>query len=68
MICSQGAWGNILLTDATGNDLFFMPSAFTGSFVLNAFAEDGLILRLFSRDTFAPQVTINWREPDAREI
>lgn len=61
-ICSAGAWGSAKIFDAEGNDMWFQPSAFTGSFVINGHAVGGLLARIYSNDSFAPNLTINFRE------
>lgn len=64
-IVSAGAWIRAQLLTAGGRPLWFQPSTFTGSFVLMAGAEGGLIIEMGGRDRGA-MITINWREPDTR--
>ena len=61
-ILSAGAWIRARVLTGTGRPLWFQPSTFTGSFVLMAGAEDGLILEMGGRDRGAA-IMINWREP-----
>lgn len=68
MITSSGAWGRARLFDAEGNNIWFQPSTFTGSFVLNAGAFGGLLAELYSQDPFAAWLTINWRERDRNVV
>ncbi len=62
-IVAAGAWGRVQLEDATGELKFLQPSMFTGSFWLSGGAIGGLIARVDARDA-APNLAINWREPD----
>jgi hypothetical protein len=66
-ILSAGAWVRARVLTGTGRPLWFQPSTFTGSFVLMAGAEDGLILEMGGRDRGAT-IVVNYREPDARII
>ena len=67
MIVSAGAWGRFVVTDGDRRPLIMQPSTFTGSFMLFAGAEGGLIVHLDSQD-FAANLTINWREPDRKLV
>jgi hypothetical protein len=64
-ILSAGAWIRARILTGTGRPLWFQPSTFTGSFVLMAGAEDGLLLEMGGRDRGAT-IMLNWREPDIR--
>jgi hypothetical protein len=63
MIASAGAWGRFEITDGTGRTLFMQPSTFTGSFMLLAGAEEGLIAHVDSMD-YSAGLTLDWREED----
>jgi hypothetical protein len=67
MIVSAGSWGRFQCSDAAGNSKFIQPSTFTGSFWLGGCCEGGLIVELDARDC-ATNLTVNWREPDARMV
>lgn len=64
-ILSAGAWVRARVLTGSGRPLWFQPSTFTGSFVLMAGAEDGLVLEMGGIDRGAT-IMLNWREPDAR--
>lgn len=69
-IIRAGAWVRARVLTGSGRALWFQPSTFTGSFVLNAGVgedEPGLILEMGGRDS-AAHITLNWREPDQRII
>lgn len=61
-ILSSGAWIRARVLTGAGRPLWFQPSCFTGSFVLMAGAEDGLVLEMGGRDRGAT-ILLNWREP-----
>lgn len=64
MIAGAGSWGRIRVEDGVGRALFEQPSTFTGSFVLAAGAESGIVVELAGARG-APNLQINWRElPD----
>lgn len=65
-ILCAGAWGRIKVFNGQGRGLWHQPSTFTGSFWLSAEARDGLIVEMSSDE--APNITINWREPDMQVI
>lgn len=67
MIVSAGAWGRFRVTDGAGRPVFMQPSTFTGSFWLGGGCEGGLLVEIDARDS-ATNLTVNWREPDARII
>jgi hypothetical protein len=62
-IASAGAWARMRVLNAKGRVLWFQPSSFTGSFWLGAHAEDGLLVETAGNS--APQLIVNYREPDA---
>jgi hypothetical protein len=64
-IVNSGAWIRARVLTGAGRPLWFQPSTFTGSFVLMAGAEEGLLLEMGGRDRGAT-ITVNWREPDSR--
>jgi len=66
-VLSAGAWIRARVLTGTGRLLWFQPSAFTGSFVLMAGAEDGLMLEMGGLNRGAT-IMLNWRESDARII
>lgn len=68
MIAAAGAWGRAAFYDGHQRLLWLQPSAFTGSFVLMAGADDGLIVELAGSQEIAPMLTVNWREKDAQII
>lgn len=63
-IASAGAWARMRVLNGRGRVLWYQPSAFTGSFWLGAGAEDGLVVEIGAMDR-APQLIVNFREPDA---
>jgi hypothetical protein len=66
-ILSAGAWVRARVLTGAGRPLWFQPSCFTGSFVLMAGAEDGLMLEMGGRDRGAT-IVLNWREADSRIV
>lgn len=66
MIAAAGSFGRIMIRDGAGRPLWAQPSSFTGSFVLDAYAEKGLIVEAHMES--APLLTISWREPDTRIV
>ena len=66
MIAAAGSFGRIMIRDGTGRPLWAQPSSFTGSFVLDAYAEKGLVVEAHMET--APFLTISWREPDGEII
>jgi tRNA U34 5-carboxymethylaminomethyl modifying GTPase MnmE/TrmE len=52
------------MLDGQGEPVFFIPSVFTGSFVLEACCHGGLILYAQSGPGADTLLTINWREAD----
>ena len=66
-IVSAGAWARLRVMDGLRRVLWYQPSCFTGSFWLGAGAIDGLIVEIGSQDR-APNLTINWREPNAELV
>jgi hypothetical protein len=66
-IASAGAWARMKVMNGSGRVLWFQPSSFTGSFWLGAGAEDGLLVEIGSADR-APQLAINYREPDSQFV
>lgn len=67
MIVSSGAWGRFACRTGEGRVVFMQPSTFTGSFWLSGCCEAGLLVEIDSRDA-ATNLTIGWREPDARML
>jgi len=65
-IASAGAWARMKVMNGRGRVLWLQPSSFTGSFWLGAGAEDGLLVEIGGDS--APQLSINYREPDARFV
>lgn len=61
-ITCQGSASYLRVTDNFGVQLFFQPSAFTGSFVLAGAAPGGIIVDMDGAGIAT--VTINWRERD----
>jgi hypothetical protein len=59
-----GAWGRIILFDGRATEFFHQPSTFTGSFVLDGCAFDGLYCHSYSGPGSDAIVTVNWREMD----
>ena len=66
-ILSAGAWIRARILTGTGRPIWFQPSTYTGSFVLMAGAEEGLILEQGGRER-GGTLMLNWREPDTRII
>ncbi len=64
MIEAGGSWGRILIYDGTGREIFYQPSTFTGSFVLEAGCKDGIICHFNAGDGSDALITVNWRERD----
>ncbi len=62
MIAASGSFGQITLWTGARRKIWSQPSSFTGSFVLDGFCEDGLIVEV--RMASVPSITVNWREPD----
>lgn len=62
-IKSCGAWGRILILDGDENEVFFQPSTFTGSFVLDACCWNGLYVWNMSGPGSDSPINVNWREP-----
>lgn len=73
-ITVPGACGRVRVTDGHGRDLFYMPSSFPGSFMIEGGCEDGLIVHArpasgsgIDAPSASLVIAVNWREPD-REI
>ncbi len=62
MIAASGSFGSVLVKTGTGRTIWCQPSTFTGSFVVDGYAEEGLIVEAWMENR--PFVTISWREPD----
>jgi hypothetical protein len=68
-IKALGSWGRILLFDEHENLIFYQPSTFTGSFVIDGCAFDGLyLLSDCGNGKTDALLTINWREADAAMV
>jgi len=57
--------GYISVYDGTGRLVWAMPSIFTGSFVVDAYCENGLYVRVGAGPGLCPSNTICWLEQDA---
>ena len=66
MIAAAGSFGSIVVRTGTRRMLWAQPSSFTGSFVLDCFSEEGLIVEAHMEAQ--PFLTISWREPDDRLV
>ena len=62
MIAAGGSFGRLWVRAGNGRPLWGQPSTFTGSFVLNCYAEGGLIVQ--AEMSTPPFLTVSWREPD----
>ncbi len=62
MIAASGSFGSVFVRTGTGRPLWAQPSTFTGSFVVDGFAEEGLIVEAWM--DHRPFVTVSWREAD----
>lgn len=68
MVAAAGAWGRAKVMNGRGEPKWMQPSTFTGSFVLNGGCEEGLLVELYGSGNTAPNLTVQWREPDARVV
>lgn len=59
MIAAAGSFGRLFIRTGTGRPLWAQPSTFTGSFVLDAFSEGGLIVEAYMEAQ--PFLTVTWR-------
>ncbi len=66
MIAASGSFGSVVVRTGTGRPIWSQPSSFTGSFVVNGFAEGGLVVEAWMEAR--PFVTISWREPDDKIV
>ena len=65
LIVGQGAWAKIRVMTGAGRPAFEMPSAFSGSFYLQAGCEDGILVHLHAMEQGdSLNVSIQWREQD----
>ncbi len=65
MISASGSFGQIVVRTGARRKIWAQPSSFTGSFGLDGFCEDGLIVEIHMQGR--PFITVDWREPD-REV
>lgn len=63
-VVGSGSWGRVRIENGAGRELFEQPSSFTGSFVLSAGADGGIVVELAGQRG-APCLAVNWREKDA---
>jgi hypothetical protein len=56
--------GHITVADGNGRHVWSMPSVFTGSFLLEAGLDDGLIVRHGAVAGVVPEYTITWMESE----
>jgi len=54
--------GHLTVFDGNGRAVFKQPSVFTGSFKLDGYCENGLLVRLGAGHHVCPNVTITWQE------
>lgn len=66
MIAASGDFGMLTVRSGTLRPLWSQPSSFTGSFVLDCFSEEGLIVEAYLESQ--PFLTISWREPDDKMV
>jgi hypothetical protein len=62
MILNCGAWGFLGIYDGTRRLIWAQPSAFTGSFVIEGFCKDGIIVDNGYGQHMGTNITVNWRE------
>lgn len=67
MIGHSGSFCRMILRNGFGTPLFDMFSTFTGSFVLAAGSENGIIVDIEGKQQ-PPSVQLNWREPDLQMV
>lgn len=65
-ITCGGSAGRLKVTDESGAILFYMPSAFTGSFVIAGSAVGGITVDM--QGSPPSTVTPNWRERDTEIV
>jgi hypothetical protein len=63
-IKAAGSWGRILIYDGDGKLVFYQPSTFTGSFVLEGGCRNGIIVHINSGAGSDGLFMVNWREKD----
>jgi hypothetical protein len=62
MILNCGSWGFLGIYDGTRRLIWAQPSTFTGSFVLEGFCKDGIIVDNGFGRRLGTNITVNWKE------
>jgi hypothetical protein len=69
LIVGQGAWAKARIMTGTGRPVWEMPSAFSGSFLLLGYCEEGIIAHLHAFEQGdSLNFSVQFREPDAKLV